>query len=211
MLRVDEESAARQRIRGQVADVAQQLASCVSRVVPSMAEMLGKRSLVLDDEQRKDLRRRSDELLTIHRRWVLYQSLLLHDWQSALPSRSSQEEALAQSFVDCLWRLHRCVRSLISRLRITTLLPDVSAGNASAAHFALARRKCLIAGKLLVDVCRRGRQHKEVVTPQHPATPRRPTAEVSLDCWVVSMACAGDLGSVAFNFQQKCVFEPRIV
>ena len=32
-----------------------------------------------------------------------------------------------------------------------------------------------------------------------------------LDCWVVSMACAGDLGSVAFNFQQKCVFEPRIV
>lgn len=135
----DEESASRLRIRGKVADVAQELSSCIQQV-PMMAEMLGSHGLVLQDAARQELRRRSNDLLVIHRRWVLYQSLLLHDWQSTA-GRSSQEEALAQSFVDCLWRLHRCVRSLVSHLRVATLLPDLSTGNTSAAHFALARRK----------------------------------------------------------------------
>ncbi|CAJ1362533.1 unnamed protein product [Effrenium voratum] len=138
----DEESATRIRIRGKVAELAEKLAERVKEAAPAMAKMLGETGLALGTEQRKDLKRLSNELLLIHRRWVLYQSLLLlHDWHSAFAGRSSQEEALAQSFVDCLWRLHRCVRTLVSRLRVATFLPDLSAENTSAAHFHLARRK----------------------------------------------------------------------
>ncbi|CAJ1411228.1 unnamed protein product [Effrenium voratum] len=145
----DEESATRIRIRGKVAELAEKLAERVKEAAPAMAKMLGETGLSLGTEQRKDLKRLSNELLLIHRRWVLYQSLLLlHDWHSAFAGRSSQEEALAQSFVDCLWRLHRCVRTLVSRLRalagfrgVATFLPDLSAENTSAAHFHLARRK----------------------------------------------------------------------
>eukprot|EP00434_Breviolum_minutum_P017140 symbB.v1.2.015127.t1/scaffold1122.1/size136700/11 len=144
----EEESAAQLRVRVKVADVAKDLAGCITRVVPPMAEMFGKGGLV--DDQRQELRRYSNELVMIHRRWVLYQSVLLHHWQST-SGRSSQEEALAQSFVDCLWRLHRCVRSLIARLRVATLLPDLSTGNSSAAHFALARRKLSRKGGGAVD------------------------------------------------------------
>lgn len=139
----DEEPASRLRIRSKVAEFAQQLSQSVLEAAPALADLLAKSGLALTPFQKQELRRQTQELLQIHRRWVLYQSLLLlHDWQSTAAARSSQEEALAQSFVDCLWRLHRCVRSLVARLRVASLVPGLSTESRSSCHFALARR-CL--------------------------------------------------------------------
>lgn len=43
-------------------------------------------------------------------------------------------------FVDCLWRLHRCVRALFARLRFCSRLPALLARRASSAHFSFARQ-----------------------------------------------------------------------
>eukprot|EP00931_Biecheleriopsis_adriatica_P036509 TRINITY_DN21025_c0_g1_i2.p1 TRINITY_DN21025_c0_g1~~TRINITY_DN21025_c0_g1_i2.p1 ORF type:complete len:891 (-),score=247.66 TRINITY_DN21025_c0_g1_i2:8-2680(-) len=136
----DEESAGRLRIRTKMAEAAQKLGELVAEVAPNLASMFGAAGLAFPGPQREIFRRKCSELLSSHRRWVLYQSfLLLHEWQSAFAGRSAQEEALAQSFVDCLWRLHRCVRRLFARLRICLFLPALHTRSSSTAHFALAR------------------------------------------------------------------------
>ncbi|CAE8603886.1 unnamed protein product, partial [Polarella glacialis] len=139
----DEESATRLRIRTRMADTTQRLAALIGEAVPEIVRALCTSRVALDANQ-STFRRRSTELLREHRRWVTYQSLLLlHEGQSTFAGRSSQEEALAQSFVDCLWRLHRCVRALFARLRVVLILPALQTKDSSKAHFDLARKALL--------------------------------------------------------------------
>eukprot|EP00747_Dinoflagellata_sp_TGD_P010635 gnl/TRDRNA2_/TRDRNA2_120008_c0_seq1.p1 gnl/TRDRNA2_/TRDRNA2_120008_c0~~gnl/TRDRNA2_/TRDRNA2_120008_c0_seq1.p1 ORF type:complete len:641 (+),score=131.79 gnl/TRDRNA2_/TRDRNA2_120008_c0_seq1:106-1923(+) len=110
-------------------------------MVPDMVTTLGAAQLRPSSAGEKRMREGAQQFLKGHRKWVIYQSLLLlvDSNSSDYNRRSEQEAAQAQSFVDCLWRLHRCVRALFSRLRLLACSPALATRGGSAAHFALAR------------------------------------------------------------------------
>merc|ERR1711865_365322 len=66
------------------------------------------------------------------------QSLLLLHHGGRNVSINQQREN--QSFVECLWELHRRVRALLARLRVCACMSVLLARGGSLSHFALARK-----------------------------------------------------------------------
>lgn len=86
-----------------------------------------------------------------HRKWIVYQSLLLLAESSrAPPGRPSQELTLAHDFVDSLWSLHRCVRALLVNLRLLTCRSALTTKSASSTHFSLSRAALRRVAELVV-------------------------------------------------------------
>ncbi|CAK0801677.1 unnamed protein product [Prorocentrum cordatum] len=134
----DEEPAARLRVRSRLADVAQQLAVAMEAAPELFAASWhpGPGGALLAGRFRQG----ADAILRLHRRWATYQSLLLlHDWSGGQAGRSTQEEIQAQAFVDCMWRLCRCVKSLFVKLSLLACMPTLLMRDCSSNHFDLAR------------------------------------------------------------------------
>lgn len=76
--------------------------------------------------------------MRVHRKWVIHQSLILLCGSNGTIVRPAQEDALAHRFADWLWRLHRCLRALISRLRLLSVVQAMTSSSSSATHFEVA-------------------------------------------------------------------------
>lgn len=130
----DEESGKRLRLRTKASDTAEGLAKTIGEQLPKLLGIVDVLQALPHRGWKQELETIVSSLLHTHRKWVMYQSLLLlHDWNSSY----------AQRFVDWLWRLHRCVCALFSRIRIFVCVAGLVACGKSAEHFALARNAAM--------------------------------------------------------------------
>lgn len=149
----EEESAARLKVRLQLAKALEGLVSFVEELVPGLVQGLTlARAATLSQENRDGLGR----LQKTHRKWVVCQSLLLmHDWSIGSVSRPVQETHQVHRLVDLLWRSHRIIRLLFVRLRLLPCVSTLATSRHSAQHFSLARdalRKNVDASGLCLDL-----------------------------------------------------------
>lgn len=133
----DGESGKRLRMRNRLNDTAVRLAGMFNESVPSLITSLGQMHMRPSSMWERHFKQSVRSILRTHRQWVTYQSvLLLHDSSG---SRSAKEEAQAQNFVDCLWRLHRCVSILFSKLKLFFFVSLLTTQCGSSIHFMQAR------------------------------------------------------------------------
>jgi len=130
------------RVRRKMVDAAQRFSALVGETFPQMIGSLGsawtRPSSIWDSHFKQSVA----TFLQTHRRWVFYQSLLLlHGTNSAHTDRSPQVLSQAGNFVDCLWRLHRRLRSLFTKVRLLFQMSVLTTRSCSSIHFALARSR----------------------------------------------------------------------
>jgi hypothetical protein len=136
----DGESAKRLKMRNKMAEIARKLATMVGETVPELIVALARTQMRPTSLWDRHFKQCFRSLLQTQRQWIVYQSLLLlHDSSGIRSTRSAKEESQAQSFVDCLWRLHRCMRILFSKMRIFFCVSLLTTQCGSSMHFLQAR------------------------------------------------------------------------
>lgn len=168
----DEDSATRLRVRMKMSDVVEKLAGLMSQSVPEIVCALSPGQLPPSSSWDKQFKEGMRLFLVTHRKWVMYQSLLLLNDSTARGSRSTQEESQAQSFVECLWRLQRCQQKLSSRLKTFLCCAVLNTSSTSTSHFRTARTA------LGVPQGPDAKRSPEVSTP-NTAKPAVPLAKVA--------------------------------
>lgn len=135
----DGESGARLRMRNKLSSSAEALAKLVDELLPGL--LIGAVDFVNFVPPKSwigNFSAGARNFMRVHRKWVIHQSLiLLHD-SNGTAVRPAQEDALAHRFADWLWRLHRCLRALLSRLRLLSVVQAMTTSSSSATHFEVA-------------------------------------------------------------------------
>lgn len=159
-------------VRMKMSDVVEKLAGLMSQSVPEIVCALSPGQLPPSSSWDKQFKEGMRLFLVTHRKWVMYQSLLLLNDSTARGSRSTQEESQAQSFVECLWRLQRCQQKLSSRLKTFLCCAVLNTSSTSTSHFRTARTA------LGVPQGPDAKRSPEVSTP-NTAKPAVPLAKVA--------------------------------